>query len=60
MSNLKIVADDEEFNATLKGAGDDLVVIDFYTTWCRPCKTMEPVLEAMAIHYPKALFMKVA
>lgn len=60
MSNLKIIADDEEFDATLKGAGDDLVVIDFYTTWCRPCKTMEPVLEAMSIHYPKALFMKVA
>jgi len=59
MSNLKLITDDEEFEASLAGHGDELVIIDFFTTWCRPCKTMEPVFEAMAIHYPKALFLRV-
>lgn len=60
MSNLKIVNDDDEFSLLLKNAADDdLVVIDFFTTWCKPCRTMEPVFETMALHYPKALFLKV-
>ncbi|CAL8117864.1 unnamed protein product [Orchesella dallaii] len=59
MSNIKIVADDEEFNAVMKASGDDLVVIDFFTTWCRPCRSMEPVFEEMAMRYPKVMFLKV-
>jgi hypothetical protein len=33
MSNLKIVSDDQDFDARLKSAGNDLVVVDFFTTW---------------------------
>ncbi|KOC69721.1 Thioredoxin, partial [Habropoda laboriosa] len=38
----------EDLQKKLEEAGDTLVVIDFYATWCGPCQLFKPQYEAMA------------
>ena len=35
------------------------VVIDFYSTWCSPCKVMSSLLEQTAPRHPSVMFVKV-
>ncbi|XP_063600837.1 thioredoxin-2-like [Penaeus indicus] len=53
------VKDQEDFTKQLNEAGNKLVVIDFYATWCGPCKMIAPKLEELSQSMSDVVFLKV-
>ncbi len=45
----------EQYQALLQS--DKLVLVDFYATWCAPCKKMKPYLEKMAVEMDAKLLL---
>lgn len=40
-------------------AGNDVVLVDFWASWCAPCKAMAPLLDRIAGEYPGVRVVKV-
>jgi len=54
------VKDKADFDAQFDSAGGKLIVVDFFATWCGPCKQIAPVLETLSNELKDSvLFLKV-
>ncbi|XWS72174.1 hypothetical protein CRYUN_Cryun02cG0017400 [Craigia yunnanensis] len=49
----------QEFLSALSEAGDRLVIVEFYGTWCASCRALFPKLCKTAQEHPEILFLKV-
>ncbi len=47
----------EEFEQLIKNNNN--VIIDFYATWCNPCKMLSPIIEEIAKEKENVTFVKV-
>ena len=61
LSSLKVVSEvgsTDEFDAALKEANGAIVVIDYSTTWCGPCKLVAPKFLTLSEQYDDVVFLK--
>lgn len=57
--SVKEIPNDEAFQPELASHGSKLIVVDFYATWCGPCKAIAPKIAEFAVKYPHVVFLKV-
>ncbi len=52
-----IALTEETFTPTIQG--NPIVLVDFWASWCGPCRTFAPVFEKVSVAHPAIVFAKV-
>ena len=47
----------EQFNETVEG--NDIVLVDFWASWCGPCRQFAPTFQASSEKHPDVVYAKV-
>lgn len=47
----------EEFDETI--TGNDIVLVDFWASWCGPCRSFAPTFQASSEKHPDIVYAKV-
>ena len=47
---------DDDFNDVV--ASNKLVAVDFFATWCGPCRALSPYIDELSINHHNILFAK--
>lgn len=60
-ATVKSINSQTEFNSLVinNKEGKAAILVDFYATWCGPCKAIAPVIDGMTSRYPNIGFYKV-
>lgn len=57
-NEVRIVGKVSELNKLLKKPST-LTIVDFFATWCPPCRAIEPIFKGLAESLPEIQFVKV-
>ncbi len=59
---MSIELNNDNFASFIREAGEEIVVIDFWAAWCRPCSQFSPIFSEVTDHFKtsgKVRFAKV-
>ena len=50
---------ENEFSNIINDKKNNLVIVDFFASWCSPCTMISPIIERLAEKFTKVKFAKV-
>jgi thioredoxin 1 len=52
------ITDDFDIESIYEKSNENIIIIDFFTDWCGPCKKIAPYYLKYSIDYPQIIFYK--